>query len=667
VVQATAVILHSILENLGHEFGIIKAIKKPCCSVVQISRSLKVMRDEEARPLRRIAASRNRSSDAGCAGTILDIPALKTTEEELAKSHGLLSAIFEANRDCIWVVEPDTFRLVAFNKADADFLLRAYGAHAQLGMPVEEVVPEIAEKMKELYRKVLSHGEFDSDQFVRETGQTFHITARCMVRDDGSVFGIVVFAHDITDRRRAEEALRESKERFSKVFNSSPLAIMVTSLMDDRYLDVNEAFLGATGYKREEVLGKTPQDLGIWVSPENRLKLKQELVATGTARTDLQYRSKAGEERAAIGSASLIDIDGEPCMLGMATDITDRKRAEMALRDSEKKLQIAILSGKRYTFEWDIETDSVQRSGKYAEILGVDEDNLRHTKAEIIERIHPKDKGRYLSTIRSLSPEKPGYKVVFRSKGRDQGITWLEESGHGFFDSKGKLSKIVGMTSDVTDARQSESLLRELSGRLISAQEEERSHIARELHDHIGQQLAILSVRAQILESGISDHEQHAEMHDLYKAIQEIALDVSKLSHRLHASELTFLGLVAAVERLCRDFASLRAIDVDYQVRGIPDLDATKSLCFYRILEEALQNVGKHSRATSVAIELLSLNNELVLKIVDNGIGFEPENVRVKAGLGLVSIRERLRLIDGKLEIISGEGRGTCLIATAAI
>ena len=114
----------------------------------------------------------------------------------------------------------------------------------------------------------------------------------------------------------------------------------------------------------------------------------------------------------------------------MATDITDRKRAESALRGSEEKLQIAILSGKRYAFEWDIETDAVQRSGAYATILGIYEDDLKHCKAELIEQIHPEEKDQYLGTIRSLSPEKPSYKVVFRLKSRDQRITWLEESGH---------------------------------------------------------------------------------------------------------------------------------------------------------------------------------------------------------------------------------------------
>jgi PAS domain S-box-containing protein len=604
-----------------------------------------------------------------CAGTIHDIHAQKLTQEELAKSQALLSAIFQASDDCIWVVDPEDFRLVAFNEADENFLLRAYGVHARVGMRAEDLIPEMPERWNQLYRDVLNHGEFNSDQYVRETGETFHVVARRLVRDDGSVFGIVAFAHDVTERKRIEKTLRESEEKFSKVLSHSPLAIMVTSLIDDRYVDVNKTFEELTGYKREEVIGKNPFDIGLWVNPDERHRFKQDLEADVRAYADVVFRTKTGEVRTAIGSASLIDIDGEPCMLAMATDVTDRKRAEEALAESEERLQIAISSGRIYAFEWDFETDVAQRSGQYASILGLNEDDLKHRWAELMVRMHPGDKDNYQDTIRSLSPERPGYKVAFRLNRPDQEMIWLEESGRGFFDSNGKLRKIVGMTSDVTEARRSENLLRELSGRLISAQEEERSHIARELHDHIGQQLALLCVRAQSLDASVSDHDQamHADMHELYRKIKEIALNVSQLSHQLHSSELTFLGLRAAADRLCRDFASLHSIDIDYQFRDVADLDARKSLCFYRILQESLQNVAKHSHATRVMVEMLRRGNELSLKIVDNGTGFDPDKVSYMSGLGLVSMRERLRSIDGNLKIISGEGHGTCLIATVAI
>jgi signal transduction histidine kinase len=145
-------------------------------------------------------------------------------------------------------------------------------------------------------------------------------------------------------------------------------------------------------------------------------------------------------------------------------------------------------------------------------------------------------------------------------------------------------------------------------------------------------------------------------------------VEVSKLSHRLHSSELDFLGLSAAAERLCRDFANQYGIDLDYQIRNVPPrLDSAKSLCFYRILQESLQNVAKHSRATRVVVELHGKGTELFLKIDDNGVGFDLEKARFASGLGLVSMRERLNLIGGRLQLVSQEGHGTHLVATVTI
>ena len=226
------------------------------------------------------------------------------------------------------------------------------------------------------------------------------------------------------------------------------------------------------------------------------------------------------------------------------------------------------------------------------------------------------------------------------------------------------------MTLDVTETRQSERVLRELSGRLITSQEEERRRVARELHDHIGQELALLCAHAQRVDSGVAEQENtaRADVHELYRKIKDIAVDVSKLSHRLHSSELDFLGLSSAADRLCRDFASQYSIDMDCQINNLPSqFDRVKALCFYRILQESLQNVVRHSRATRVLVELFGKGNEVTLKVVDNGIGFEVSSVRFGSGLGLVSMRERLNLVGGSLEITSREGHGTILTAKVAI
>jgi len=207
--------------------------------------------------------------------------------------------------------------------------------------------------------------------------------------------------------------------------------------------------------------------------------------------------------------------------------------------------------------------------------------------------------------------------------------------------------------------------LRELSGRLITSQEEERRRIARELHDHIGQEAALICVQAQRLDSGVADeeHTTRSDAHELYRKIKVLTSDISKLSHRLHSSELSFLGLPAAAERLCREFANQYGIDVDYQPKSLPaTLDTAKSLCLYRVLQEALQNVVKHSRASHVVVELQTIENELVLKVRDNGGGFDVE--KTGSGLGLLSMRERLNFVGGRFAITSRRGSGTKVMAT---
>ena len=604
-------------------------------------------------------------------GMILDVNERKQAQEQFAISQAHLSAIYESTDDLIWSVEPEDFRLLAYSRAYSRHISTGRGIAVRAGMRPEDVTPhEHAEALKRLYKKALEKGRIECD-YKTVSGFTLHLVCE-RLDHDGRTIGVLVVGHDITERIRMEQAVRKAEEKFAMSFLESPMALTLIRVRDQHYIEVNEAFLELTGYQRDDVIGRTPFELGICQDPDDNNRLVEQVKTTGRARnTEVRYRTKSGEIRQGLRSAALIEIDGEACLVSVIADITDRKRAEEALRDSEERLRLATESGRMYAFEWNPRTDIIERSPESQKILGKwPQGKVFTTGQQFIEGIKTDDRQRFIEAIKSVSPDKPQYKASYRWVRPDQSIIWLEETGKAFFDESANMLRIVGMVSDVTEVRQSASALRELSGRLITSQEVERRRVARELHDNIGQELALLAVQARRLDAGASDEDQtsHVDVRELYKRIKDIATMVSTLSHQLHSSELDFLGLEAAVERLCRDFTNKHRIDIEYEIKNVPrKLDAGVSLCFYRIMQEALQNVARHSKATRVTVELTGSGDELTLKVADNGIGFDIQSAQMGPGLGLVSMRERVKLVGGRIMITSEAKRGTELYAGVAI
>jgi len=240
----------------------------------------------------------------------------------------------------------------------------------------------------------------------------------------------------------------------------------------------------------------------------------------------------------------------------------------------------------------------------------------------------------------------------------------------------GEPSKLLVVLEEVTPLKNAERILRDSEvardhlGRLMmNAQDEDRARIARELHDDIGQSLAILKI--QMLRAGQPKSGRPGQMHpalpQLAATVQAIAEKVSNLSHQLHSSELEFLGLTIAVKSHCREWSERFHVDLDCVCNGpLDSLDGNVALSFLRVVQEALHNVAKHSGAKKVAVELKADTDEVSLEISDEGVGFDTEQARLVPGLGLISMQERMHLIGGELEISSIAGRGTRILARAA-
>ncbi len=229
----------------------------------------------------------------------------------------------------------------------------------------------------------------------------------------------------------------------------------------------------------------------------------------------------------------------------------------------------------------------------------------------------------------------------------------------------GEAPLVFAFVEDITERKRTDTALASVSRKLIEAQEQERSRIARELHDDIGQRLAILAVNLTRIQQNPSNSPELAgRIGEVQKLTSEIAADIQSLSHELHSSRLQYLGLVAAITGFCREFGEQQKVEIDVKIRDLPvPLSPDISLCIFRVLQEALNNSAKHSGVQYFEVELWETPDEIHLAVRDSGAGFDPDAVKASQGLGLISMEERLRLLNGTLSIKSQLQMGTTIHA----
>jgi PAS domain S-box-containing protein len=283
-----------------------------------------------------------------------------------------------------------------------------------------------------------------------------------------------------------------------------------------------------------------------------------------------------------------------------------------------------------------------------------------------LEGVHPKDREKFSLDYSDNFEARLEFKIEFRLRRSDGQYRWVLNLGVPRYDTSSHFVGYIGCCIDIEERRAAEAAVVEVSGQLITAQEEERARIARELHDNLSQRMAMLEIGLQQLRTKPSELSHMAKKHlnDVEKIANEISSDIHHLSHRLHPSKLHNLGLVVALHGLCNEISEQSGVKIHFTYRAVPRaLPSDISLCLYRISQEALNNVVRHSSAREATLDLSRTNHTIGLCISDAGLGFNPEQVQEKAGLGLVSMRERLRLVGGQLSIVSEPFHGTQVCA----
>jgi len=282
------------------------------------------------------------------------------------------------------------------------------------------------------------------------------------------------------------------------------------------------------------------------------------------------------------------------------------------------------------------------------------------------QSIHPEDRQRSLDADLLASERRQATTIEYRLRRHDGQYRWVLDSSVPRFDADGSFAGFIGSCIDVTEQKLAEEALSTVSQRLIQAHEEERTRIARELHDDLNQQLALLAMNLDRLKQDLpaSATELRRDMEAARKQADELGSNIQALSHRLHSSKLQYLGLAAAASSFCREFSDRNGVEIEFNSDKIPThLPEEISICLFRVLQEAVQNAAKYSGSRQVQVLLKGRTNQIELTVHDSGSGFEPEEALKGHGLGLTSMRERLKLVGGQLSIASKPQCGTSILA----
>ena len=477
--------------------------------------------------------------------------------------------------------------------------------------------------------------------------------------------GILAFSlfFDIHRRKQTEEALRKRDAELAEAQRSArvgswqwdPRTDMVQWSKELYRIVGRDPNLPVVSYKEHSSLYTTESCERLHFAVEEALRsgksYELDLEMINADRTTKWLVARGETQRDARGHIAQLR--------GTVQDITERKRDEAALRESEERLRLAAQAGRMYAYEWDATTDLIVRSAESADILYWVDEPEKDSYQRMLGSVHAEDREAFVATVASLSPEKATCQISYRVVRPDESVVWLEESARAFFDKQRTMVRMVGMVSDVSARKCAEKELSNLSARFVTAQEEERTRIARELHDDLSQRLALVAVTLESLGQNLPKGKSQitAALHNLWYRVGEISSDVHQLSRRLHPSTLG-LGLGAALRSLCGGIERQHGIRVVVSCRDVPDaIPSDVSLCVYRVAQEALSNVVKHSEVKEARLELAGESGDLLLRVVDGGRGFEPSEAG--RGLGLLSMKERLRLVGGSLVVRSRSSQGT--------
>ncbi|HEX5803346.1 MAG TPA: PAS domain S-box protein [Azospira sp.] len=629
-----------------------------------------------------IRDSAGQVSAMGC--FVVEVSAQKAAEESLRRNETLLASVLDLLPVGVWVTDPNG-RIVRSNPAGEKIWAgkrpvgpERYGEYkgwwADSGRPLGSDEWALA---RAIHTGETVLGEMVDIESFDGVRKTILNSAMPLHDQHGQLLGAIAVNEDITGIRKAQEEMRIARDFFERTFDAAPVGMAVANI-EGRYIKVNRAMTDFIGYTAEELMAMTYLDITHPDDAGPNRDMRDSLIAGefNSHLVEKRYIRKDGSVVWAMLVVSLVrDADGQPLYtIGQMLDISRQKLAEQALRASAVRFRAIFDNASTGIVASDEHGGVGYFNEAFRLMLGREGEVLRRlnladfTQAEDLAR-----ERRLIEEIRGGLRE--NYRLEKRYTRPDGSVLWVDSSVSAIRDPEGRILSFVGVVYDVSERKEAELALsssrhklRALAAHQTRLLEEDRKHVAREIHDELGQLLTALKMDISLLRmSTPGQPEVQQKLAGMRELVEHTMNVVRHVATNLRPSALD-LGLLPAIEWLVDDFSARWEIPCSLDTEGGEIvLNDMMSTAVFRVIQESLTNIARHAGASKVAISLRRDPGMLRVVVRDDGHGFDMAATGQKKGFGLFGMRERVLTVGGKLSIDSTPGQGTTVTITLPV
>ncbi len=608
-----------------------------------------------------------------------DITERKRAEEKLRKASLYARSSIEASLDPLVTISTDG-KILDVNMATEE--ITGISREKLIGRDFSDYFTE-PDRAREGYEQVFRQGSVRDYPLVirHSSGHTTDVIYNASVykNETGEVQGVFAAARDITERKRAEEALRESEEQFRLLAEQSLMAIGIIQGGVFKYF--NEAFEEINGYSADEIKRWKSLEFSKTIHPDDRNFVVDQIRKKQTGRPDVvphyffRIIRKNGDIRWIEIYSKTVTYKKKPADLVTLIDVTERKKAEEALRKSEECYRTLIETTRDLIYTTDRKGSITYMNRALEKILGYTPHELNGKSFAEILAPEFVDKARDIFRRAMKGELIPVYEAEMIRK--DGTKIFLEFNVETLYDEKGKPAGRSGVGRDITERKRTEDelkqsyqQLRAFAERLQQIREESQVTIAREIHDELGGGLTGLKMDLSLLSQKIEGEKEGKDhdflmkrIHSSNQLIDRLIQNVRHIGMKLRPSVLDDLGLIAALEWESEEFTNRTGIKCEFvPAFEYVNLEETTATAVFRIFQEALTNVARHSGADQVTVLFREDGGYLYLEVMDNGRGITEGEILNMKSLGILGMKERALVFGGELSISSEPGGGTTVV-----